>query len=89
MGWGYCGINTDTGEEMGYSVEGICHYPECNTKIDHGLSYVCGGMHQNGETCGYYFCQEHLHYGQLENGDWVQMCLECLDLFGKEDNTND
>jgi len=77
MGWSRCGVNNDTGEEMGYAVEGVCHHPGCEEKIDHGLAYVCGGMHENGETCGYYFCQNHLFMGKL-NGETVQMCEECL-----------
>lgn len=74
MAWADCGINPDTGEPMGYAHPGTCHHPGCNNIIDHGLSYVCGGMHQGGEHgCGYYFCSQHLYVGRSE-----QLCSECL-----------
>lgn len=88
MGWAYCGVNSDTGEEMGYSIEGVCHHPDCEEKIDHGLGYVCGGMHENGETCGHYFCGNHLVHGEL-NGRTVQMCEECYDLYSDDGEKRD
>jgi hypothetical protein len=87
MGWGYCGVNSNTGEEMGYSVTGICSFSGCTKKIDHGLSYVCGGMHEGGEYgCGRYFCSEHLTmiYDQTEDLDNpidVQICYDCLKMY--------
>lgn len=61
MGWGHCGKNSLTGKEMGYAIEGVCSEKGCKEKIDHGLSYVCGGMHEGGEHgCGDYFCERHL-----------------------------
>lgn len=76
MGWGYCGKNSLTGEEMGYSVEGICHHPDCDEKINHGLAYVCGAMHEDENTCQHYFCTKHLTWGEV-NGELVQMCEKC------------
>lgn len=78
MGWAFCGKNRATGAEMGYGVDGVCDHPECAEEIDHGLSYVCGGMHEGGELgCGRYFCGRHLTY--VENGydGLVQVCHEC------------
>jgi len=61
MGWGYCGKNSETGDEMGYSVQGVCSCSGCNKEIDHGLAFVCGGMHEGGDLgCGRYFCYDHL-----------------------------
>lgn len=91
MGWANCGENSTTGEQMGYAHVGICHDPDCPEKIDHGLSYVCGGdhyqgaggrrafasMHEGGEHgCGYYFCTEHLK--------WPQLCKECVIFYEAE-----
>ena len=78
MGWANCGKNYETGEMMGYAHTGICHEKGCAAKIDHGLSYVCGGMHEGGENgCGYYFCSEHLHYSLMEGDHAVQACQSC------------
>lgn len=65
MGWGH-GYNED-GREIGYTVEAICDQDSCETKIDRGLSYVCGGMHDGGKHgCGQYFCWNHLYsFGSL------------------------
>lgn len=68
MGWMLCGKNPETGEMMGYGYSGICNHPRCNKEINHGLSYVCGGMHEGGELgCGKYFCTNHLNWLYFEN----------------------
>lgn len=78
MGWAY-GINTD-GREVGYSVEATCDHEGCAAKIDRGLGYVCGSMHDGDEYgCGRYFCGEHLGYwfwGDEEIPS-PQLCEEC------------
>lgn len=46
--------------DIGYGVPAACDYPGCETAIDRGLSYVCGGEPFGGENgCGLYFCGEH------------------------------
>jgi nitric oxide reductase large subunit len=61
MGWADCGKNSKTGQNMGYGWPGVCHAKGCKEKIDRGLSYVCGGMHEGDiYGCGYYFCEKHL-----------------------------
>lgn len=79
MAWGDCGVNQTTGEPMGYNHEGVCHFPGCDKEIDHGLSYVCGGMHEGGELgCGYYFCDDHHNNVVRENaGMYVLLCDKC------------
>lgn len=70
MGWAF-GINT-RGREVGYGVEATCDFDGCEEKIDRGLAYVCGGMHDGGEYgCGDYFCGKHL-YGR-------GLCEKCKD----------
>ncbi len=64
MGWSNCGLNTDTGDEMGYGVEGVCAHPECDKAIDHGLAYLCGDMHADDVSCNRYFCYAHLTASQ-------------------------
>lgn len=78
MGWGNCGWNDAIKKEMGYAHEGICAHPGCEKKIDHGLSYVCGGMHQGGQYgCGDYFCTKHLAYlDEPEIPD--PLCVTCM-----------
>lgn len=82
MGWGTCGRNPVTGDMMGYCYLGVCAADECTAEIDHGLSYVCGGMHEgDGIGCGRYFCEKHLTC--IENGigyphpELTQVCLSC------------
>lgn len=79
MGWGHCGTNPDTGEEMGYAIQGVCRAEGCDKAIDHGLSYVCGGEHEGGERgCGYYFCTAHLRiYWSRGDSPCVQLCEAC------------
>jgi hypothetical protein len=84
MGWGYCGVNTDTGEEMGYTVKGVCHHIDCHTDINHGLGCLCGNMHQSGQTCGHYFCGKHLTFGVID-GEIIQMCHKCYDKYNEEE----
>lgn len=88
MGWAYCGLNTDTGDEMGYGVEGVCAHPECDAEIDHGLSYLCGDMHADGVSCNRYFCGKHLTAApQRCAACWKELpdcclgegCEECLE----------
>ncbi len=76
MGWAYCGLNTHTGDEMGYGVEGVCAHPECDAKIDHGLSYLCGDMHADDVSCNRYFCGKHLA---------AQRCAACWKLADEPD----
>jgi len=87
MGWAHCGVNPDTGEEMGYGVPGVCSQPGCNVKIDHGLSYVCGKMHEGGEHgCGRYFCTAHLFHVFTKAGEMSpQLCEACAGDFGHDD----
>ena len=75
MGWADCGINPTWDVPMGYAYGGICMDDLCTEEIDHGLAYVCGGMHEGGEAgCGRYFCRNHLYPGLP-----AQLCEECLD----------
>lgn len=80
MGWAY-GINGE-GREVGYSVEATCDKAGCDAKIDRGLAYVCGQMHDGDEnSCGGYFCSSHLVMGvALPN----QMCEACADTYDRE-----
>jgi hypothetical protein len=80
MGWSYCGKNTDTGDEMGYGVDGVCAEPGCAEQIDHGLARLCGDMHADGVSCNRYFCGKHLTAGpQRCNACWAagDFCDAC------------
>ena len=49
-----------------------CDHPDCNEKIDRGLSYVCGDEPFGGERgCGLFFCSKHL-------AGSPQRCEKCL-----------
>lgn len=64
MSWAY-GKLAD-GREIGYSVPDVCNAPGCQVKIDRGLAYVCGGMHEGGDWgCGKYFCEDHRNVGPV------------------------
>jgi len=92
MGWAHCGEDDD-GRPIGYAIEATCDYPGCETKIDRGLAYCCGGMH-GGETlenhdgsvfittCGKYFCAEHrivivVFVDGVDRG--IEVCASCAD----------
>lgn len=63
MGWSGPMPNAQ-GRMVGYAVEAVCDLDGCEAKIDRGLAYVCGDMHDGGEFgCGLYFCYEHLFFG--------------------------
>jgi hypothetical protein len=66
MGWSL-GYDETWCRWIGYGVPAYCDHPKCNTEIDRGLGYVCGGEPYGGERgCGLFFCGEHLHVpGQL------------------------
>jgi hypothetical protein len=81
MGWAH-GINNE-GREVGYGVSATCDEEGCNERIDRGIAYVCGGMHDGGNHgCGRYFCGEHLYFVNRPekvraNEESGQLCGEC------------
>ncbi len=68
MGWANCGVDRD-GRPIGYAVSATCDWPGCDFVIDRGLSYLCGEMHQDGESCNGYFCADHMA--------GIALCLLC------------
>lgn len=75
MGWAGPMPNAK-GRMVGYAVDAVCDFGLCKEKIDRGLAYVCGGMHDGGEHgCGYYFCGKHLSYSECEDA----LCEPCLE----------
>lgn len=75
MGWAY-GQNSE-GRNVGYGVPATCDLKHCRNKIDRGLGFVCGGMHDGGQWgCGGYFCSKHLFMGPSGVG---QLCEACTD----------
>jgi hypothetical protein len=76
VGWSL-GYDFNWDRDIGYGVPAICDYPGCNTRIDRGLSYVCGGQPYGGETgCGLYFCGKHLYFWRRAKG---QHCIRCIE----------
>lgn len=72
MGWSH-GYNKD-GREVGYSVEATCDHPDCDTVIDRGISYLCGGvkqLHNEEYGCGKFFCDKHTSIRGL--------CFPCME----------
>ncbi|MBR7792350.1 hypothetical protein KDM87_07030 [Undibacterium sp. FT147W] len=60
MSWSI-GYDRHWNRDIGYGVPAICDHPECNEKIDRGLSYVCMSEEPHGgDGCGLYFCWKHL-----------------------------
>ncbi len=82
MGWAF-GVNSK-GRDIGYGVIATCDQEQCETQIDRGLSYVCGGFH-DGDTygCGDYFCSAHLASTCCESCgiDTSQLCPCCIEEF--------
>lgn len=72
MGWAV-GYDSNWHRDIGYGVPAICDFPGCETAIDRGLGYVCGGEPYGGEDgCGLFFCGEHLLIGAKR-----QQCERC------------
>ena len=56
MNWSV-GYDSDWNRDIGYGVPSICDHPDCDERIDRGLSYVCGGEPYGGDGgCGLFFC---------------------------------
>jgi hypothetical protein len=81
MGWAGP-FHLADGRMGGYAVQAVCDQEGCEEKIDRGLAYVCGDMHDGDEhSCGRYFCASHLFMGVgLPN----QMCEACAETFERE-----
>lgn len=74
MGWSI-GWDSRWYRDIGYGVPAACDHPDCNTEIDRGLSYICGGEPYGGDDgCGLYFCAKHQNFASL--------CERCAE--GKE-----
>ena len=59
MGWSI-GWDDTWQRDIGYGVPAVCDHPGCSTRIDRGLSYVCGSEPYGGERgCGLFFCSKH------------------------------
>lgn len=73
MGWSI-GFDDKWQRDIGYGVPAWCDHPDCNEKIDRGLSFVCGGEPYGGDRgCGLYFCGKHL----LAHVRLPQLCERC------------
>lgn len=90
MGWANCGKDSK-GRPIGYSWPATCDHPGCDAKIDRGLSYACGGMHgdsdtcpttDNGVCCEGYFCGKHMMVAcpDGEGGPCIPVCFACAPL---------
>ena len=63
MGWSDCGDDSK-GRPIGYAFRAPCDFEGCETEIDRGLAYACGGMHGDDDphgSCEGYFCGGHLY----------------------------
>lgn len=78
MGWAV-GYDHTHHRDIGYGVPAICDHPDCNEKIDRGLSYVCGSDAYGGEHgCGLFFCETHRHLIEVKGeSEFVSLCDQC------------
>lgn len=75
MGWSI-GYDSMWQRDIGYGVPAFCDHPDCDTEIDRGLAFVCGGQPYGGQDgCGLYFCPRH------QIGRW-QQCERCAGAIG-------
>lgn len=76
MGWAI-GFDSNWQRDIGYGVPAICDHPECWTRIDRWLDYVCGGEpYGEPHGCGLYFCHGHLRMAG-DRRDNKQLCWRC------------
>lgn len=81
MGWSDCGTDSQ-GRPIGYGHSGPCDEPDCQEEIDRGLSYACGGMHGEDNSCEGYFCSSHLSHScfiELDRPHENQFCRRCIE----------
>jgi hypothetical protein len=83
MGWSDCGTDS-MGRPIGYAHVATCDHPGCDTVIDRGLSYACGGMHGDDVfSCEKYFCAQHLRHSVQMTGpprrSFTDVCDECAE----------
>jgi hypothetical protein len=75
MGWSI-GFDSNWNRDIGYGVPATCDHPDCNAKIDRGLSHVCSGEPYGGEHgCGLYFCGHHLFADDEHDCYRCERCL--------------
>lgn len=74
---GYAWYDTPMGPG-GYGVEDVCFEGECGTKIDRGLSYLCGMTPGRADEhgCGHWFCDAHLYAAPI--GIDGYLCNNCI-----------
>jgi len=79
---GYACYDTPRGE-AGYGVIDTCHEENCEAGIDRGLGQLCGSTPGEADEhgCGWWFCDEHLYFGQPGSGYY-----KCLTCYKKDDN---
>ncbi len=88
MGWGNCGTDSE-GRPIGYVFPAVCDHPDCKTKIDRGLGYVCGRMHGDGEySCERYFCENHKVPICTPEDEHMSVCDACAELLIFDDDMN-
>ena len=91
MGWANCGEDRD-GRRIGYAVAARCDHPGCETEIDRGMAYACGGHHGEGDgACHKYFCDAHRRHYIAENIGGPRggnpVCQQCYDEFVAENGS--
>lgn len=85
MGWANCGEDSK-GRSIGYAHQATCDHTGCEKRIDRGLSYACGGMHGEDNSCEGYFCPEHLgSYWRSDEEEEMseQLCERCGEIWEK------
>ena len=77
MGWSI-GYDNNWKRDIGYGVPAICDHPDCDTKIDRGLGYVCGSEPYGGEKgCGLFFCSKHTVSHSFRGDETREVCFRC------------
>ncbi|WP_037161027.1 hypothetical protein [Rhodococcoides fascians] len=72
MGWAV-GEDRNRQRHIGYGVPALCDHPGCETRIDRGFAYACGG--DPFEHCGLFFCLPHLDHYNDDADNYV--CERC------------
>lgn len=79
------GVGVD-GRDIGYGVVATCDHPNCEEKIDRGMSYCCGGYFGDhaDSGCYLYFCTKHQQMTYVGEGkenddssEYVDLCERC------------
>jgi len=71
-------FNNQPIDYLNFQSETVCDHAGCTKIIHRKVIHACGGVHGSNEvSCNKYFCDEHLLMVKNEEGQFIQLCIDC------------